>query len=163
MHLLFADKKKIMYKHSLQHERINHYRGTKATNVPLMYPHERLHHRTYFFYRLLHFWILYRSFETGHFVACFRWDTCCTVISRVHPFCDDHISSLFNLTLHAQMKCFRWNIVICKLQKSNYWIVYWIARIRKLKLGDSTKNYYVLQWELIYAAWNVDIFVFIFD
>lgn len=78
-------------------------------------------------------------------------------------FCDDHISSLFNLTLHAQMKCFRWNIVICKLQKSNYWIVYWIARIRKLKLGDSTKNYYVLQWELIYAAWNVDIFVFIFD
>lgn len=59
------------------------------------------------------------------------------------------------------MKCFRWNIVIFKLQKNN--VVYWIARIRKLKLGDLTKNYYVLQWELIYAAWNVDIFVFIFD
>lgn len=161
MHLLFADEKKIVYKHSLQHERINHYRGTKATNVPLMYPHERLHHRTYFFLSIITFLNIIQIIWNR--TSCFRWDTRCTVISRVHPFCDDHISSLFNLTLHAQMKCFRWNIVICKLQKSNYWIVYWIARIRKLKLGDSTKNYYVLQWELIYAAWNVDIFVFIFD
>lgn len=107
--------KKIVYKHlRIQHERINHCRKRNESNErsSLMYPHEHVFIIEHIFY------YDYYIFEycTDHLkqsicVACFRWDTRCTVMSRVHPFCDDHISSLFNLTLHAQMKCFWWNIV----------------------------------------------------
>lgn len=107
MHLLFADEKKLRINicESNTSESIIVEKGTKATNVPLMYPHERLHHRTYFLSNIIQ--IIWNRAS----VACFRWDTRCTVMSRVRSFCDDHISSLFNLTLHAQTKYFWWNIV----------------------------------------------------
>lgn len=97
MHLLFADEKKIVYKHSLQHEKRNHYRGTKATNVPLMYPSWTSSSSNIFFYRLLHFWILYRSFETGRLVL--DETHVVQLYLYLHPFCDDHISSLFNFNI----------------------------------------------------------------